>query len=385
MKNKLSFIIIGFLALLFAFGAYKIMTIRYRKGDVYSQYSSLRHDPMGTSIFFESLKKMGYQVETIMEEKLPEDVNPQNTILFYLSPSLYISMESRKDAISFILAGGRVFVSDKYDNRLMNSFDTYIFSSETDSNETKNDSIEIENENKKKEGEKNAIAVEPFDFASERLRVFNKTTLRSKWPKSKAVYKLDEMDIILLLNHGKGDIIISSETYFISNESLVKEPPVGFLTWITDGRKRVLVDEYHHGISYKKGISFLFKKYNLYWFIAYLILIFFLYLWHVLPYFQTPLPRPQRANLQAQSSLLGYTQLLSKTIPKNKLLYICIDQWIKGSKNRFFLERNKKEIFHIKDKTGLTNMGKDEELISKYNEIYNKIKERETLWRIQPR
>ena len=368
------------MVLLFAFSAYKIMAMRYRKGDVYSRYSSLRHDPMGTSIFFQSLKKMGYQVETIREAKLPEDVNPQDTILFYISPSLYISKESREGIIGFILEGGRVFISDKHGNRLMNFFDTHIVYNE-------NNSKEDENDNNKQEDDRNAINAGLFDFGNEKLKVFNESTLECKWPKSKPVYKLDGQDIILLLNHGKGDIIISSETYFISNESLVKEPPVRFLTWIMNGRKRVLVDEYHHGISYKKGISFLFKKYNLYWFIGYLILIFLLYLWHVLPYFQTPLPRPQRAKLQVQSSLTGYTQLLTKTIPKNKILSICFEQWIKGSRNRFFIEQNKKEIIYIKEKTELTNMDKDEELISKYNKIYNMIKERKSsvIWKIQPR
>jgi hypothetical protein len=378
MKNKLPFIIIGLLILFFAFSAYKVMSMRFVKGDVYPQYSSLRHDPMGTSIFFQSLKKMGYRVETIMEEKLPENVNPQNTILFYLSPSFYISKDAREEIISFILGGGRVFVSDKHNNRLLSFFDTKIVYLENDNNEQEYD-------NNEQEYERNAIPEEIFDFANERLKVFNKSTLKCNWSKSKTVYKLNEQDIILLLNHGKGNIIISSETYFISNESLVKEPPVKFLTWIMNGRKRVLVDEFHHGISYKKGISFLLKKYNLYWFIAYLILIFFLYLWYVLPYFRTPLPRPSRGNYQTQTSLRGYTQLLTKTIPKNKLLDISIDQWIKGSKNRFFMEKNKKEIERIKTKTELTNIDKDEELISKYNEISNIIKERKTLWKIQPR
>lgn len=378
MRNKVQFIMIGFLVLFFTFSAYKIMSMQYRKGDIYPQYSSLRHDPMGTSIFFQSLKKMGYKVETIMEERLPENVDPQNTILFSLSPSFFISKESREEIISFILRGGRVFVSDKHDNRLMSFFDTHILSGENNNNKRKND-------NNEQKDERNAIPEEIFNFANERLKVFNKSTLKSNWPKSKTVYKFKEQDIIILLNHGKGDIIISSETYFISNESLVKEPPVRFLTWIMNGRKRVMVDEFHHGISYKKGISFLLKKYNLYWFIAYLILIFFLYLWHALPYFQNPLPRPSTGNFNTQSSLHGYTQLLTKTIPKNKLLDICIDQWIKGSKNRFLMERNKKAIKHIKDKIELTSMDKDEELISKYNEISNIIKEKGTLWKIKPR
>ena len=102
------------------------MYMRFKKGDVYPEYSSLRHDPMGTSIFFQSLAKMGYQVETVVEMELPEDVNPQETILFYLSPSFIVSKDTKEEIISFILSGGRVFLSDKQNNRLMIFFDTKI-------------------------------------------------------------------------------------------------------------------------------------------------------------------------------------------------------------------------------------------------------------------
>jgi hypothetical protein len=339
---------------------------------------------MGTSILFHSLKRMGYQVETIMEEKLPENVNPQDSIIFYISPSFYISKETREQILSFILGGGRVFVSDKTNNRLIGFFDTKIVYNKNDNNKQGEDNDEQKDDKSEQEYEENTIPEEGSVFTNENLEVINKSALKSSWPKSKAVYKHNEKDIILLLSHGKGDIIISSENYFISNEYLIKEPPVKLLTWIMSGRKNVFVDEFHHGISHKKGISFLLKKYNLYWFIAYLIFIFSLYLWHILPYFQTPLPRPPEENLQARSSLQGYTQLLTKTIQKNDLLDICINQWIKGRKNRFLMERNEKEIEFIKHKTELTKTDNDEGLISKYNEISNMIKEKETIWKIQP-
>lgn len=384
MRDKLPFITIVLLVLSFIFGSYKIMTMRYKKGDVYPQYSSLRHDPMGTSILFQALNKMGYQVETIMEEKLPEDINPHDSILFYISPSFLISKETRDHIIGFILRGGRVFVSDENSNRLMDFFDTKVVYNENDIGKKADENNEQKNNMDGQEYDSNIIPLEGVDFWSEDLKVINKSSLKCKWPNTRAAFKHRDQDIILLLRHGKGNIIISSENYFVSNESLIKEPPVTFLTWVLNGRKNVLVDEYHHGISYKKGTSFLLKKYNLYWFIAYLGFVFFLYLWHVLPYFQTPLPRPSKGNLLPLSSLQGYTQLLTKTIQKKKLLDICINQWIKGSKNRFSMENNEKLIERLTQQTELANMDKDEGLISKYNEISNMIKERETLWKIQP-
>ena len=320
---------------------------------------------MGASIFFQSLRKMDYTVKTLLEECLPEVPDPEDTILFILSPSFSFSKEAREGIVGFILHGGRVLLTEKEHNSLMDFFDTRIDPNKTD------------RENDGDENNGDVLKAEPgemFDFLDEKLTIMDLSPLICEWPRSQTVYTIKDKDIVLLLTHGKGDMIICSETYFISNESLVKGPPVRFFTWIMDGRKQVLVDEYHHGISSRKGISFLLKKYHLYWFIAYLILIFILYLWHVLPRFRKPIPRSSIETPRIRSSLDGYTHILTKTIPRDQLLDISLEQWIKSSRNRLFVERNKSDIDLLKQHTKSKGMERDEDLLNLYNEISCMIK-----------
>jgi hypothetical protein len=141
------------------------------------------------------------------------------------------------------------------------------------------------------------------------------------------------------------------------------------------GRTHVLIDEYRHGVSTNRGISFLLKKYHLYWFFAYLAFIFLLGLWHLIPHFQKPLPMESAPDTLVYSSLDGYTQLLSKTIPRKSLLDIAIDQWLKGSANRFLMEKNREAVEGMRKHISPGDVRKDEELIAAYNEIAQKLRE----------
>src|SRR5690242_4729142 len=57
MNNRTAIIAMLVCGGLFAFGLYELFRLRYEVGDVYPEYSSLRSDPLGTMILFESLEK----------------------------------------------------------------------------------------------------------------------------------------------------------------------------------------------------------------------------------------------------------------------------------------------------------------------------------------
>ncbi|MFH0925306.1 MAG: DUF4350 domain-containing protein [bacterium] len=389
MNKRISIAIITLLLLFLGFSAYKVLEKRFTKGDIYPLYSSLRHDPIGTSILFQTLTKIGYTVDTLTDEKLSEDINPQDTILFILTPSFDISEDSKKDIVNFIQNGGRVFltVTDSRTNSLMDHFDTKInyetSMSKKDTKENEDSSLfAIPNNKQQATCNKQPTSSGKgslFNFLEDLTIINNHLSLTCDWPNALTVYSNGNDDIILLLKHGKGDIVISSEAFFISNESLSKKPPLLFLKWLLNQKNNVIIDEYHHGLYCQRGISFLLKKYHLYWFMLYLIIIFILYLWHILPGFLPPLPPLIRKDgKQGQSSLKGYAYLLSKTIPKEGLLEICWKQWAKGKlQNRFLQEKNKVGIDNLKGKIGLDKddkVNKDEELIDKYNEMSGIIK-----------
>jgi len=377
MRRTISVIIMLLLILSFFVSALFIMHGRLEKGDVYPRYSSLRHDPMGTSILFDSLRRMGCTVEILTEDEFPKVMEPQNTILFILSPAFDLFSDKEVDRIvGFILSGGRVLMTADDDNGLMDFFHSGIDIPIRDNKEEEKEEEKGEGEggNGKKPRIREAIQGTGFDFSPDSIQIFGEKFLITRWPRAVTVLS-SKHDVMLLLSHGKGDIIISSDSYLVSNEYLTQKPPAAFLSWVMGRRTHVLVDEYRHGVSTNKGVSFLLRKYHLYWFFAYLALIFFLSLWHLLPHFQKPLPRESTPDNWVYSSLDGYTQLLTKTIPRKSLLDIAMDQWLKGSTNRFFREKNREAIEGMREHIPPGDVQKDEELIAAYNEIAQRLKE----------
>ena len=57
MRPSLPLLLLLICAAAFGFGLFQLFKLRYEVGDVYPQYSSLRSDPLGTMIFYESLEQ----------------------------------------------------------------------------------------------------------------------------------------------------------------------------------------------------------------------------------------------------------------------------------------------------------------------------------------
>ncbi|MGA1796783.1 MAG: DUF4350 domain-containing protein [bacterium] len=376
MRRTISIIILILLVLFFLVSASSIMHRRMEKGDVYPRYSSLRHDPMGTSILFDSLRKSGCTIEVLTEDEFPEVLDPRDTILFILFPTFDLFSNRDVDRIvGFILSGGRVLITTDDDNSLMDFFHTGIGIHDTRKEKGEDEGTEEEEENETPRI-REAIPGTGFDFSPDSIPLIREQYLTSGWPRAVTVLGSGEHDVVLLLSHGKGDIIISSEPYLISNESLAKDPPAVFLSWVMGGRTHVLVDEYRHGVLSNRGVSFLLRKYHLYWLIGYLAILFLLGLWYLLPHFRRPLPRESVPDNGTRSSLDGYTQLLTKTIPRKQLLDIAMEQWLKGSTNRFFREKNREAAEGLRGYLPQGDVQKDEEVIAAYNEIAQRLKER---------
>src|ERR1041384_6551771 len=58
MKTRAALLLLLICAALFVLGLYELFRLRYEVGDVYPEYSSLRSDPLGTMILFESLERI---------------------------------------------------------------------------------------------------------------------------------------------------------------------------------------------------------------------------------------------------------------------------------------------------------------------------------------
>lgn len=356
MKKLTATAIIILSLALFVFYTYKITHKSF--GSPFTKYSSLSYDETGTSILFEMLKRLNFKVSRLTEETIPQDINPKETIILCLSPSRGFSGESKESYIGFIKNGGKVLLTSSHTNALSKFYDTYIEPLTVLAVNEKDNIIQSE-----------AIHGSHFPFLWDNPKLENKNWINCKWPKALTVYSNGYRDVMVFLEHGQGNIIISSEQHFISNETLINHPPLILLKWLLGTRKRVLVDEYHHWLRDRKGLSFLISKYHLHLLIGYLILLTLLYLWHIIPDFRTPIPLYAGENISDQPTLNGYASLLKKGTAKGELLDICLEEWLKAGKGRVAREVDKGTIERIIERKESSANDIESEIVKTYNEI----------------
>ena len=78
----------------FCFGLVRLLVLRYATGDVFPAYSTLRTDPLGAKIFYESLRALPDRVVTRNERDVEHIDDPANTTLF-IAGTREIAPESR--------------------------------------------------------------------------------------------------------------------------------------------------------------------------------------------------------------------------------------------------------------------------------------------------
>ncbi len=78
---------------------------------------------------------------------------------------------------------------------------------------------------------------------------------------------------------GKGTMVLMTDTYLFSNEAMAGERKTDFLLWALSGYSSVLIDEYHHGIAKRQGITSLIIKYRLHGVGASLLILLILAIW----------------------------------------------------------------------------------------------------------
>ncbi|MFC1462984.1 hypothetical protein ACFLQU_05185, partial [Verrucomicrobiota bacterium] len=82
-SNRKTVVLLMAVALLFACGIGRLFVLRYKSGDIYPVYSSLRADPLGTKAFYESLARCRQVKVTRNYEDIRKlDPGPDTTVLW---------------------------------------------------------------------------------------------------------------------------------------------------------------------------------------------------------------------------------------------------------------------------------------------------------------
>jgi hypothetical protein len=270
---KLTTVLLFLITCLFLYGIVTLFTMRFEKGDVYPVYSSLRADPLGTKIFYESLETLK-EIATIRNYRALSQISDDEraTIFYFGAPSISLHSMDKDDVerLERVIAHGSRFVILFYPERKSIRQKTTDDKKQVKDTQPTKEGKDTDTKHEKSSEEKRCGYLRcpvslldrwgfHYDFHEQFVqgdhahRAHDLTGTGShglpesiSWHSAlyfdrineswTPVYTLKGHPVIIERTFGRGKIIMSTDTYFVSNEALLKErrPTLHGLSAITE-------------------------------------------------------------------------------------------------------------------------------------------------------
>jgi uncharacterized protein DUF4350 len=246
--------------------------------------SSLREDPYGTSLLFDSYGRAGYQVKRSQDEDSLSDQNALSTTAFFIAGS----------SDDWRMEGGKPRIGDKFRRRLEDFLarggrvvlvaPAWKLSSQSGGWEVEKQYRAIENDYCEVEdkGNQTAPKSEPT-WISPDPRVMPPGSEKiylggdAPWLKTDAAWTAlyagagdasaktgSSGHVYMAMRRvGNGELIAASQESFLLNEAIKTHPNPVLLDFLAGGRPVVWVDERLHGLYQDKGVLWLVQRYRL--------------------------------------------------------------------------------------------------------------------------
>jgi len=368
----------------FGLGVGRLFQLRFESGDVYPPYSSLRADPLGTKALFESLEMLrGMSVQRFFEplDKLREG---RRTTLFVFGAQPfdmdYSTEDEYKKLEQFMFDGGRVIISFAPVNTKpwatrreqakeeKNSKDKGSPKREKKSDEP-GGKESMPHKKKRAPGDEEDwpgmklislrerwnVGLNYEDLPKDADDVYHSVLARKKadsdlpgsvvWHTAvyfdqpganwTVVYARDDHPVMIERRFGRGSLVFSADSYFVSNEALRKERHAKLLAWLAGRHMTVLFDETHLGVVEAPGVAALVRKYRLHGVVIGLALLAGLFVWKntfsfVPPYDEDIVETRSNDAVAGRDSAAGFVNLLRRSIPSGEVLSVCFAEWKKA-------------------------------------------------------
>lgn len=370
---RYGFLLVGMIGLFIA-GVVHVFLWKFEAGDVYPEYSSLRKDPLGSSLWYESLERIPYVRVARGYERL-EFCSFEETGTY-----LILGMEPTELRVFPKFSANRIEQMLEQGWRIVMTFHPQGFNGGDP--EEKDDSQKQQvgpkkggaEKKGKKEAQKDKKSPPPSYVVSlaktwgfkvktmkERKNLETLSIGKNKvfqaildkvgampwqpkvpWmsfnylePKDeswKTVARVGDYPVVIEKKIGKGSVVLASDSYFASNEALAeKDRHTEFLLWLMGGSRFVLFDEVHHGIERTMGVSGLIRKFRMEGFFVGVLWVLVLYVWkNSFGYLSPTVERSGIEEIRGKRSLTGFRNLLRRSINRGRLMEVCLGEWEKS-------------------------------------------------------
>lgn len=365
--KKLRIILLLAVVAAFGYGLNQLFELRFEHGDVYPAYSSLRADPLGTKALYDSYGHLLSVQRNFLP--FPKLEATRNTALFVLGldpKDLRLSQIDARDLEHYVITGGRLIVSfyPVYQASQLLPRAAGPTAAGKPAKSPKNPDPEDEDDGKVslstrwKFGlefaalERNedqtykpstATKVEEMDLpetvSSHTALCFAK--LDPSWTILYA--RTNDLPVLVERKFGIGSIVLAADSYWFSNEALLKERQPKLLAWFGASAQTAIFDETHLGVQENRGVAMLARKYRLHGFVVGLLMFAALAVWRygftLIPPYEEDLQREHGEWVTGKESAAGFTNLLRRNISARELLKICLEEWNKSCRKGVALPR----------------------------------------------
>lgn len=337
----------GALVLLLA-GLVQLFRERFASGDVYPEYSSLRGDPLGTRVLFESFEAAGIEAARSFRDPARADPGPGTIFLCGLQWAQITGSDTDdvKALLDSVRAGNRLvlgFAPQVPEAAVVSGVHAAVRSERERERERKAPS-------RKKRAEARALHREfgldtrwlpaPEGKVLSAVRVGEDAlpgtipwrTALSFEPEGDAwrrVYAVDRYAAVLERSYGRGSIVLVGDAYLLSNEGLARGRQSALLAWLLGPHRRVVFDETHLGVEENTGIAALARRYGLAHAALALIAVAILYIWKNGASLVPPAGRGTGGTdeLSGRDASSGLVNLLRRTLAPGELIAACVSEY----------------------------------------------------------
>jgi hypothetical protein len=302
MKKSVSTVLGAFLAVTFAGGVLYLFNRQFAGGDAYPAYSTLRSDPAGAKVLFESLRIAGVTVARSYQplERLAD--RDSTVLLLGLEPhSFAMQPDAEVHALEefaqrgnrLVLAMGEASGREPPRPAPVETLWGVRFGLDFD-----------------KEGRGNLC------FADAK-----------NW---EVVERSGTRPVVVEKSFGKGSIVLVATGRLFDNQSVADAKQTALLARVIGPHTRIVFDEAHFGIVESGSVVALARRFRLHGLALGLAICAMLFIWKNASSFPPVASAPREEKVVGRTSVAGLVTLLRRHIAPERLAAACWQEWMKS-------------------------------------------------------
>jgi len=304
-----------------------VFALQFSRGASYPAASSLRAEPNGTMLLYESLERMpGLQVRRHLDPLRRLRSSPERSLLFVLNADAEVAADT--DLHAFVSAGGRVVFQPSVPDRRRTAPEEPELEASATPTPLPLDSAALPLRVRRIEGAEPGVALRsavetgaPLDIVWPQGSLF---VLPKGGTPSEVLYRQDGKPVVLRVRQGKGEWILLADAYPLENHTLFSEAPSEWIAWLMQDRSDIYFHEYHFGIQQARGIMTLIRSSGLTGLLVAMAIPFLLLLWRGAVPLLPALDETKEPQRTAKSRLDAFRDLLTRHLPDSEILDHCL-------------------------------------------------------------